>query len=369
MKPHRRLIALLVVAGCSDVALEPLEPNITDGQTGVAPISPILVPVDPATPASAVTDEAVTLTNEGGFELAGSASLDQNTMILRFQPIRPMSFGETYTFVGDGIRDSDGGAISFDFTILDFENTTSITFIIGTNEPERYTRSDDSGSVSFDGPGPDGIWLNDDDDVSSYTVEGERVGDTRRDLSFGSGPDGVFFNSDDTPASYRDRFFEGSLEVRRDDLRVGPDGLVGTGDDTITRVLTISHNPDGQSRQFAFFFVGDDGSFGTADDQLLAVFAFVYDERGLSQRTTRVDPGPDGELLTADDVIPDEPPTNLYDERGVSIGFSSETQRSITYVDSRGVFLRDDFFDAGIDRRIDTPDDRITFQTLFGPTQ
>jgi hypothetical protein len=353
---------LILAAGCSTLDIPP-EANIADGDTDVAPVAVFRIPLDPATLASAVSDDAVTLTNDDGFELPVTAELDDSTMTLELTPIRPMDVGTTYTLESSTLIDIDGESIALSFSTLENRFFRQVNFLPGTVNPTDYIEEDEEGrSLRFVDPGPDLVWPSEDDILGSYTVTEERVGDTRLSVSFAAGPDGEFFTPDDTPTSYRRAIFEGPLAVRNDSFGVGPDGAVGTADDTIIQLRENSFNEARQLTRIAIALDGGDGVPGSEDDNVIFVLAFIYDERGLVERTTQVQPGPDGELGSADDVIPDGPPTNIYDERGVYLGSRSETDRSTAFVDNRGIFYREDFFDAGRDGVIGTADDRINLR-------
>ena len=364
MTPRLALAAALACVGC-EVSDIPPEPNIVDGDTGVAPVARIRLPLDPSTDQSAVTGDAFTMTDERGFPLPVTATLDAELMVAELTAIRPMERGTTYQ-LASALRDLDGEAIALSFTTLENPILRQIDYLLGTTEPTRYTQEEDDVSISYEAPGLDGIWFNSDDEIGSFTVTEERVGDRQRVVTFNPGEDNQVFTPDDSPASYRINIFEGPLVVRQlTFLGVGPDGELETADDTLRQFRDREYNEDGQLTRFSIFFDGGDNLPDSADDTLVFIAVSEYDERGLQTRFITVNPGPDNVLGTEDDVIPAGPPTILHDDRGVYVGSDDGSFRCTNYVDRRGLYLREDCFDPGLDREMNTADDRFQLRLEY----
>ena len=359
------LLALSLVAGCSTLDIDPT-PNIADGDTGVALIATFEIPIDSATPASSVDNSAFALIDDRGFQLAAEVSFDPEEAIAEIVPVRPMVQDTTYTLSSELVA-RDGDNIEISFATLANPLFRQIFFVLGTVEPTSYIEfASDDMELTYDAPGPDLVWPSDDDVLGSYRVTQERIGDTQLVVTFGPGVDGEFFTADDAPLQYQRRLFEGPLAVRDDRFLVGADEQVETADDTPSLFRENRFNVAGQLDGIALYADGGDGIPGSSDDQPLLGFVITYDQRGLSERgLVQIDAGPDGELLTADDIIPDGPPTNLYDERGVYLGSLSEVDRSTNFVDNRGASYREDFYGAGRDGVVQTADDQINFRLEY----
>lgn len=356
--------AVVLLAGCSTLDIPPAA-NIADGDTGVEPVKVIRIPLDPATPASAVSGDAFTLADDQGFVLPVDAVLQTESMTVELTPIRPMATETVYS-LASSLADVDGEPIELSFTTLENPIFRQFDFFPGSVEPMRYTETDDQGrDLHFEDPGPDGIWPSPDDVPSSYTVVQDRVGDTQLTVTFGAGPDGDVFTSDDEPLSYRKSLFEGPLRVRQLSFSTGNDRQLETADDVLSQIRAESRNEVGQLTKLVIAIDGGDNMPDSGDDLVVFVGVVFYDARGLLERFVTVEAGPDGMLDTADDVVPDGPPTSLYDERGVYLGTLGATDRSTNFVDSRGVSYREDFFQAGLDGAVNTPDDTIFFRLEY----
>ena len=354
-------IALVCACSVDDI---PARGNIDDGSTTVVPVATIKVALDSSTPQGLVLDDAFRLVADPGFRLLGTVELDTDSMVVEFTPIRPMTAGTRYTFSSE-LLGPDGEPISLAFTTLSNRLVRQLDFVPGSNNLTGYFENDADGtSFQFADPGPDLVWLTDDDVLATYAITEERVDDTQLVITFDVGPDGMPSTADDFPTLYRRSVFEGLLRVRQDQFRVGADGAVGTSDDELFQLRVEQRNEFGQILKLAIGIDGGDNIPGSADDNILIAFAVVYDERGLSERFVGIDAGADGEFLTDDDVIPDGPPTTFYNDQGVFVGFE-DGLRGTNYVDERGIYYREDQFEAGLDGVLGTPDDRIFFRLEY----
>jgi len=165
------------------------------------------------------------------------------------------------------------------------------------------TSATEGNALTSTASGPDGAWGTSDDVVGSrtwfqYDGQGQRV--VEHDFG-GAGGDGVWGTSDDVI----DRWYHvaygvgGSLFQERQFVDRGPDQIPDTSDDPVALLVTRFHDGGAFADN-----AGPDGTWGTSDDHINSRYAYDFTSSGAITRATLYDaPGPDGVWGTSDDVI------------------------------------------------------------------
>lgn len=346
--------------------------------------------IDPA----AVSRDYFVLVSELGEAPKVSLTHDAGSHTVTITPTVPLRYAHTYELRVGSVPSADGrlgssAIIQFrtDLTVvgreLYFDNSGGVsryTTMAYTAMGVRRAMAD------YRDPGPDGMWLTDDDvatrawsfgvrdtddeventyaedpgaddvfgtsdDViqSRTVVSMGRYRDRETIVYYGPGPDGTWRTSDDVVSLHSTRLWSEELPVhllRHDQRQAGPDGSMGTADDVVggtsyeygedgrmrsartynageLTALTRYEWPDALVRRTIRYAAGPDGVFETADDPIAGYTEERFDERGLLiAATTVVGAAADGAWFTADDDVTHRV-VHDYDLRGVRFTHSS----------------------------------------------
>ncbi|MGF1466862.1 MAG: Ig-like domain-containing protein [Sandaracinaceae bacterium] len=242
----------------------------------------------------------------------GTVSYDAGSRTVIFDPDVPLSQSDTCRLRIEGARTPDGRVmVPFEITFdarpdlllrsVEFHPDGDVfRYERRTYQDRRLTRM-----VGYDGPGQDGVWFNDDDDLEygryrEWTREDD--GSTRFTRYDGPGDDDVWFTADDE-VSYTAVYVEdseGRSVTHVDYTEPGPDGVWATADDLVRIYTRYQHAPD-VSLILNYDDPGPDGVWGTGDDVLVSYNRNTYDQFLEVSVANYRGPGRDGAWLTADD--------------------------------------------------------------------
>ncbi len=149
--------------------------------------------------------------------VAADVSYDEATTTLTIDPREPLSYATSYTLSMSGAKDALGNALEEIATFRTYNNpVTHITnYDVATGAVSDYTvyeYKDDvlTRTVTYDGAGDDGDWSKVEDNVvekyHGYVLDAE--GRVFRVVAYGPGPNGKWLDDDDEVVSY--------VEYRRD---------------------------------------------------------------------------------------------------------------------------------------------------------
>ena len=203
-------------------------------------------------------------------------------------------------------------------------------------------------TVQHVGPGADGVWRTADDvadDVFTSTLGAD--GAQTRQVRSAAGFDSTAGTADDVIVEVRDSTSVGGLRTANMFRTRGPDTVWLTGDDGYNRWDKYTRDPRGLLIDVAECTgAGEDGQWGTPDDLVGFRRRFAYNAQGLLVLSGDFQgPGPDGIWATSDDV---------------------QARRQVFVRDAEGnVTASMDYVGPGIDGQWNTSDDRIGVETVF----
>lgn len=200
------LILTLGLQACSDKNDDIVTSSIgTTPSNGASRVSILIVPkatFDGPVLVSDAQKGALRFTNSLGNEIAGNIDYDDTSYSLRFIPIVPLAYGETYTLSWSGLLDRSGkptlGSQSFKFTTFANPPTRANVYSSGVISSYQLHTTDTKGritrTVNYDAA----------DAITGYS---EHTFDTDNNLLSstvysGAGTNATWFNSDDTVQSY-----------------------------------------------------------------------------------------------------------------------------------------------------------------------
>jgi hypothetical protein len=171
------------------------------------------------------------------------------------------------------------------------------TVLDASGNPSRITH--------YNGPGPDGAWFTDDDQISYYVAGTfDAAGKTVRSVYHNSaGPDGTWFTADDPTDYYTMYTYSDAKDITVTYNGVGSDGTWFTADDKVSAYEITEFNTNGSKiSMINYGSPGSDGRWFTADDVYINYSTFLYDVNGnLTRQARSIGVGPDGIPFTADD--------------------------------------------------------------------
>ncbi|MBN1797866.1 MAG: hypothetical protein JW822_04790 [Spirochaetales bacterium] len=160
----------------------------------------------------------------------------------------------------------------------------------------------------YDGPGADGVWLTDDDEIADWWWCRT---DTYGSMQVGPGPDGLWFTTDDTISGWND-WSDPAIERSYGDP--GADGEWFTADDVMRDYCLKEYDANGNEiKRVSYGDPGPDNIWETADDVITINWYGAYMTREYEGQYNHWDswtrmvsydsPGPDGIWFTADDEV------------------------------------------------------------------
>lgn len=378
------IVLCVLCAACADGEPPTLSWAAGDPSAPVSVVQPLRVqasePLDPERTAT------VTLTDAFGDPVQGTASYDEETHVITFDPARALAWKAEYTLRIEPVRDVAGNASGpFVQVVRTFRNrpVSRLNYGVAVLSFERYTHDAEGAATRteyFGEPGPDGMWTTQDDVLTRVTLYENGSGETTSwDIS-GPGADATWETADDELANrVRTVFDDQGRVVRNEYLGRGADGSLGTTDDEPTRWTERTWRGGDMLTQIEHDSPGADGQWLTADDSVRLADAMEYDQH--HRRTVRamsVAPGPDGQWLTSDDVLERvEQVTFAVDGtsarvRGVEAGADGRLGTSddglsslaVRTFDEHGRLLQEDGLRAGSDGVLDTADDVVGTRLL-----
>ncbi len=175
--------------------------------------------------------------------------------------------------------------------------------VIGTY----YERSSSDGhyhEVGFKGPGPNGVWLDQDDQcfiINDWLLEPNGVRPTELGF-FGAGADGVPFTADDVLWTDRRYVWSDTTAHVLEYHDPGADKAWHTADDVLNQVWDVTLDSSGNVASWATKASGPDGKWLTPDDTTTLVYRCTP-SANVDMGTQFDGPGPDGAWFTADDHL------------------------------------------------------------------
>ena len=254
-----------------------------DGARGVSVVAPITVTLNHGV-ASAAGDATTSLAWARGFNeiVTSGIGVEGELAVLgrtvTFTPDAPLAARTTYRFYLSGLETAAGAVPTIVVMFRTWENPIArqITWETATGIRQYTVHDYDDGVLvgarSFDGPGSDGIWQNDDDVQDSRTAyEAFEQGHWTRLVNYNG---------------------------------AGTDAQWGTGDDVFRYHQSRTFDENGQNTLYdSYSGVGSDGVPFSGDEPFGFRQQKTFDGRGLLiQSFQPTAPGPDATWFTADDT-------------------------------------------------------------------
>lgn len=290
-----------------------------DGATGVSVLAPITVTLSHDV-TSAAGEATASLSWARGFNetvwsgIAVEGELAVLGMTVTFTPEAPLAPGTTYRFHLSGLATVVGAVPAVVVEFRTWEDPIAYQTSWETASSMRqYTLYDYTdgvlvGSRSFDGPGNDGIWRNEDDvqDSRNAYAAFEQGHWTRLVNYNGPGTDAQWGSDDDVLRYHQLRTFDenGQNAVYDSYSGLGSDGEPFTGDEPFS--FREQKTFDGRGLLIQSFYTtgpGPDTIWFTGDDTATGYSVREYDEAGRRIRTLSMGRGPDNLFFTEDDKV------------------------------------------------------------------
>lgn len=270
--------------------------------------------LDPAT----VNTEAVKVTYlQYGTALRtvrGTVAYDDATHTITFTPQLPLNVSQRYQIhLGATIKDVAGNAFAGDdlaFLTSINAQTRQVSYNSSTGVVSGWTgyTLDANGFLSkylyHGSAGPDTIWLNADDPVTSrYDYVYSANGDILENRYFTAGPDTIWNTNDDQISNLYKYAYDsmGRQTEQTSATAAGPDAMWGTADDVLSSWSATTYTATGY-RNVYYNNAGTDGIWKTADDKSGSYSDVTLSATGNATKYSNFQTGPDQIPNTSDDV-------------------------------------------------------------------
>ena len=161
--------------------------------------------------------------------------------------------------------------------------------------------------ISYMGPGSDNVWLTEDDEIFCYKKESKISSTLSRTTIYNKGDDNIWFTIDDTVTSYSEEEItdNGTVEHKKLFSASGDDTVWFTVDDIVSSYVKIVNDGTGKKMHvYSSAGIGTDNQWFTNDDNFVMVTSNTYDMTNkIVTHISASDSGTDNTWFTGDDVI------------------------------------------------------------------